>query len=180
MKAGPYCGYSLDEIIDIKRKEEKSCGHFFWGYSGVFCRPKTINIFQIQAKLQNIQPQILFVETKSKYQIENPTRFTQFSIDNNTWQPIQPEILLVGNHNKKHFAIVANNLKKENFDIDLNQYCLSVGMFPDPNTRLSKYFRYRVDKACGIYSPTKTETKPHLIHVSYSCQLSDPYCLYIK
>ncbi len=42
MKSGPYCDLSLDEIIDIKQKEEKKVGKFFWGYSGVFCRPHVI------------------------------------------------------------------------------------------------------------------------------------------
>ncbi len=45
MKAGPYCGYSLDEIIDIKQKEEKNISKFFWGYSGVFCRPHVVQNF---------------------------------------------------------------------------------------------------------------------------------------
>lgn len=180
MKVGPYCGYNLDEIIDIKNNEEKFYGHFYWGYGGVFCRPSIINNFIIQAKQQNCQPQVFFVKTESKYQTENPTPFTQFSADNNNWQQIPKKILLVGNHNKKHFAIVGNNLKKVNFDIDLNQYCVTAGMFPDPNLRLSKYFRYRVDKACGIYLSTKKELPPHPIHIDYSCQLSDPYCLYIK
>jgi len=31
MKVGPYCGYSLDEIIDIKQKEQKKSRKIFLG-----------------------------------------------------------------------------------------------------------------------------------------------------
>lgn len=49
MKPGPYCDYSLEEIIKIKQDETLKCGKFFRRYSGVFCRPNRIHLFIIHA-----------------------------------------------------------------------------------------------------------------------------------
>lgn len=50
MKIGPFCGFSLEEIIDIKTKEQAAIGKFFLGYSGVFCHPKRVSEFIKLAK----------------------------------------------------------------------------------------------------------------------------------
>jgi hypothetical protein len=180
MKAGPYCGFSLDEIIKIKQQEEKDCGVFFWGYGGVFCRPPAINAFVSHAKSQQRSPMGMFSTTKSSYTTSSETKFTQFSTDNSTWNPLPRQVLLVGNKTISHFAIVGKNLKKtkKNY-LNLSDYCTFAGMLPDENRYLDSYFQYRVDKACGQYLP-RPNVKEKVIEVNYSFELTDPYCVYIK
>ena len=178
MKAGPYCGYSLPEIIKIKQKEQRNCGRFFWGYSGVFCRPNAIAGFVSHARQAKQTIKVLFVETKSSYAPSEFGRFTHFGASLSQWQRLPKQVLLVGNKNVLHFAIVARNLKPENFELNLGDYCSFSGMFTNKNKYLDKYFRGRVDKACGLYWP-KENTVKQLVKVSYTAELAEPYCVYI-
>jgi hypothetical protein len=177
MKVGSYCGLSLEKIIDIKQKEEKKVGKFYWGYSGVFCRPHVVNNLVRYADDEKIY--VLFTETKSKFTPDTHSRFTMYSKDKDRWSTLPKDVLLVGNKSKDHFAITAKNLKKVDFDIDLNNYCTLKGVFPNDSQRFDKYFRYRVDKACGVYLPnSKTESKK--VNIKYVSELVKPYSLYIK
>ena len=54
MKVGPFCGYSLDEIIEIKKQEQLITGKFYFGYGGVFCHPGKVLRFIEQAKKQGV------------------------------------------------------------------------------------------------------------------------------
>lgn len=179
MKAGPYCGYTLDEIIDIKQKEELEIGKFFWGYSGVFCRPNTLQTFISKAQSENEKVWVLFSETKSSYTTTSQDRFTQYSTDSENWIDLPKEVLLVGNITKKHFAITGKNLRQIDMEIDLSNYCTLDGMFPNDNRYLDKYFRYRVDKACGYYIPNNSGGSK-TIKIDYIAELVDPYSIYIK
>ena len=181
MKAGPYCGYSLDEIIEIKQKEEKAIGKFFWGYGGGFCRPDLINAFVSSARQKKKKVFVLFVETKSSYETTEQGRFLNFSKNKIDWESLSEKVLLVGNTKKPHFAICGKNLKKTKTEIDLSQYqvFLKSGMFSELNKSLADYFKYRVDKACGIYSPEKT-LKNKIVRISYVCELTEPCCVYVK
>jgi hypothetical protein len=179
MKVGPYCGYSMEEIIEIKRKEEFTCGNFFWGYGGVFCHPKVINTFLYHSQINNSSPLVLFSTTPSSYRTSSKGRFTHFSSDKTNWRPLRNEILLVGNKKISHFAVVGRNLKKVNKSINLSDYCTVAGMFPNTDKYLDEYFRYRVDKACGIYFPRKGATE-RLLKVDYISELTEPYCVHIK
>lgn len=179
MKAGPYCNYSLDEIIDIKQKEQQKIGKFFWGYGGVFCRPNIINAFISHALANKKRPVVLFSTTISAYNTSDGGRFTHFSSDKSIWQSLPSEVLLVGNKNAPHFAIVARNLKKVNIQLNLSNYCSFTGVFPNPDKYLDHYFRFRVDKACGYYLPRNTDN-PKIIKIDYISELVEPYCIFIK
>lgn len=179
MKAGPYCNYSLDEIIKIKQEEEQKCGKFFWGYGGVFCRPNVVNAFISHAQVNKKRPLVMFSTTLSAYNTSDGGRFTHFSSDKSKWRSLPEEVLLVGNKKAPHFAIVARNLRKIEIKLNLSNYCLFAGIFPNPNKYLDVYFRYRVDKACGFYSPRNT-AEERIIKIDYLGELVEPYCVYIK
>lgn len=179
MKAGPYCNYSLDEIIRIKQEEEQKCGKFFWGYGGVFCRPNVISAFISHAKINKKRPLVMFSITLSAYNTSEGGRFTHFSTDKSQWQSLPEEVLLVGNKKASHFAIVARNLKKVEAQLNLSSYCSFSGVFPNPDKYLDEYLRYRVDKACGFYLPRNTVEK-RIIKIDYISELVEPYCVYIK
>ncbi len=177
MKVGPYCGYSLEEIIDIKQKEQKKVGKYFWGYSGVFCRPNVVKNLVSYAKGKKVY--VLFVETKSDFKPSTYDRFEKYSEDGGVWKDIPDDILLVGNKNKSHFAITSNKLKKVDMNFDLSQYCTLKGIFPNDNQRLDTYFRYRVDKACGVYVPNGMAEKRG-VQIKYVSELVEPYSVFIR
>jgi hypothetical protein len=178
MKVGPYCGYSLDEIIDIKQNEEKLCGKYFWGYSGVFCRPHVINAFANFCSMNNLSPKVLFTVTESSFVPKDMDKFTQYSTDGSRWKDLDEDVYLVGNHKKAHFGITAKNLQKVDFKLNLADYCTFRGMLPDRNKSLSDYFKYRVDKACGYYSPACDGKRE--ITISYVSDLVSPFGVYIR
>jgi len=179
MKAGPYCGYGLGEIIAIKQREQTLCGKFFWGYGGVFCRPNAMQGFIAHAKTHNQKIMILFSITPSSYALEAPERFTYFTNHLARWEKLPKEVLLVGNKKAPHFAIIAKDLREVSFEINLGDYCGFSGMFPDPNKYFDSYFRYRVDKACGLYQPKKNIPK-RMVRIDYVAELTEPYSVYIK
>jgi hypothetical protein len=179
MKVGPYCGYSLEEIIQIKKEEEKKVGKFFWGYSGVFCRPNILQNFVSHANSNSQKIKVLFIETKSSYAGTNVDKFEKYSKDGSQWLNLPKEVLLVGTKNKPHFAITASNLKKENLKLDISQYCLLSGVFINEERYLDTYFKYRVDKACGYYLLRKSANEK-IVDVSYSSDLVESYSVYIK
>lgn len=178
MKVGPYCGYSLDEIIDIKKKEEKLYGKFYWGYSGVFCHPRTINAFVSYCLLNNLSPKVLMVETKSSYDSEDAEKLGQYSVDGSVWNELDNKVNLVGNAAKPHCAVTARNLQEIDIEINLSDYCVFRGMIPDMNKNLSEYFKYRVDKACALFNPGDRVEK--IVSVKYSAELVEPFGMYIK
>ena len=179
MKVGPYCNYSLEEIIKIKQGEQQKIGKFFWGYGGVFCRPNVISEFLFHAQVSKKHPLVMFTTTLSAYNTPGGGRFTYFSSDKSIWHMLPNEVLLVGNKKAPHFAIVAQNLRKVDIQLDLSNYCSFIGVFPDPNKYLDNYFRYRVDKACGFYLPRNTIDEK-MIKIDYISELVEPYCVFIK
>lgn len=179
MKAGPYCNFSLEEIINIKQSEQQKIGKFFWGYGGVFCRPNVIGAFISHAQANNQQPVVMFSTTLSAYNTSEEGKFTHFSYDKSIWQPLPQEVLLVGNKKAPHFAIVARNLTKVEIQLNLSNYCSFSGVFPNPDKYLDRYLKYRVDKACGLYLPREIADEK-IIKIDYISELVEPYCVFIK
>ena len=177
MKVGPYCGYSLEKIIDIKQGEQEKVGNFFWGYSGVFCRPNVVKNLVSYANGKKVY--VLFVETKSDFRPSTVDRFTDYSSDGGEWKKLPEGVLLVGNKSKAHFAITARKLRNCNMNFDLSQYCTLKGVFPNENQYFDNYFRYRVYKACGVYQPRDVGDKKE-IRIKYISELVEPYSVVIR
>ncbi|MBI2464744.1 hypothetical protein HYV64_01260 [Candidatus Shapirobacteria bacterium] len=173
MKAGPYCGYSLEEIEKIKNNEDKLYGKFYWGYGGVFCHPKRVLPFVEESMKSGQKIYVYFSITNSKF--NSPIPLCHFkSTNKENWQPLEPEVVLVGNQ----YSLVCTNLQKTDFKINSNEYISMLGDKPGKN--LNEYIRYRVDKSCAIYNPTITNVKPKNITISYVSELVEPYCIYVK
>ena len=71
---------------------------------------------------------------------------------------------------------------KTELSIDLSDYApfTSKEMFPSKNRRFDDYFKYRVDKACGVYKPSISNSSEKIIKISYMAELVEPYGIYIK
>ena len=172
MKIGPFCGFSLQEIIDIKIQEEQIVGKFFLGYSGVFCHPKRVSEFIKLATSEGEKVTVLFTVTPSNF-YSPIEKLLNYSIDNQHWIELPTDVLLVGSK----YSIVANNLRPVDFEIDLTQYQSMLG--PVPGKPLNEYLRFRCDKSCAIYSPRATEISK-TAKIAYMCELVDEGCVYEK
>lgn len=173
MKAGPYCGYSLVEIEKIKNNEDKLYGRFYWGYGGVFCHPKRILPFVNECLKNGEKPYVYFSKTVSKFNSIIP-RCHEMSTDLKIWEPLLPEVILVGNQ----YSLVCTNLQKTDFTINAFDYTSMLGDVPGKN--LNDYIKYRVDKSCAIYDPTLKTELSKTVTISYVSELVAPYCVYVK
>ncbi|HTH93371.1 MAG TPA: hypothetical protein VL576_02755 [Candidatus Paceibacterota bacterium] len=172
MKIGPFCGFSLEEIINIKTGEQDKIGKFFLGYSGVFCHPKRVSEFIQLAKSEGEKVTVLFITTPSNF--NSPIeRLSYYSSDANLWQPLPEEVLLVGSK----FSIVAKDIQKVDFDINLTDYQSMLGA--TPGKTLDEYLQWRCDKSCAVYNPGKLD-KQKMKKVSYICELTDEGVVYVK
>jgi hypothetical protein len=172
MKAGPYCGYSLEEIEAIKNNEDKHYGQFYWGYGGVFCHPKRVMPFVKEALKTGKNPKVYFSVTKSKF-FSPIARCREFSANNEDWKALPPKVILVGNQ----YSLVCTNLKRVNFTLNMSDYVSMLGEKPVKN--LSDYIKYRIDKACAIYSPDPSKDMRN-VTISYVSELVPPYCVYVR
>lgn len=170
MKIGPFCGYSLKEIISIKQNEEKVIGHFYLGYAGVFCHPKRVVEFIARAKSEKEKITVYFIATPSNF-VSPIKRLKFYSKDSITWGNLSKEVLLVGSK----FSIVGKGLRSANFDLDISQYQSVLGSVS--GKRLHDYLKYRCDKSCAIYNPDEFIESKH-VKIAYSCELTD--CVYVK
>ncbi len=172
MKIGPFSGFSLEEIFDIKRREEQSIGKFFLGYAGVFCHPKRVAEFVKIATSQNQKVQVLFIQTRSNF-MSPIERLSEYSLDKESWQPLGTEVLLVG----AKYSIVGKNLKKTDFDINLADYQSVLGS--TPGKALDEYLVWRCDKSCAVHMPKKSK-KPKVAKISFMCELTDDGVVYVR
>lgn len=172
MKIGPFCGFFLEEIVAIKQKEERAIGRFFLGYSGVFCHPKRVKEFIALAKSEGEKIHVLFITTPSNF--SSPIeRLTEYSEDMLDWKKLGDDVLLVGSK----FSIIGKGLKKANVDLDISQYRSMLGQ--TPGKRLHDYLKYRCDKSCAVHDPDQTAGAKQ-VTISYTCELTDEGCVYVK
>ena len=172
MKVGPYCGYELEEIIAIKQREDTLCGKLYWGYGGVFCHPKRVIQFVEFALGHEASPVVLFTVTPSKF--SSPIgRITEFSSDRKNWQRLPEEVTLVGNE----YALVATNLRRVGFSLDLGEYRAMLG--DKPGKSLDQYIVYRIDKSCAMFDPYSKRNRRE-VKITLLADLIPPYCVYVK
>src|SRR5258706_13406625 len=84
MKAGPYCGYGLEEIVQIKEREERKCAKFYWGYGGVIYHPKRVKRFVEHTFNKMKRLLMLFSLTTSNFKSPNSRAFIYFTV-NSSW-----------------------------------------------------------------------------------------------
>lgn len=171
MKIGPFCGFSLEEIVVIKTKEENLIGKFFLGYSGVFCHPKRVKEFIQLAQSEHEKVRVLFIKTTSNF-VSPIKKLSHYSLNSKDWQSLPEEVLLVGSK----FSLVAKGLKSVNFEIDLSHYQSCLGVVPGKT--LDNYLKFRCDKSCAVHSPKLRAGKS--VKIDYMCDLVDEGCVYVK
>lgn len=148
MKVGPHSGMSLEEIIESKQEEEVIHGFHYWGYSGVLCQPKPTQEFCKWAKLvYNEYPQIILIETKSKYK-SNIGFIQQYSTNGDEYYSFRAPVQLQG----AQYSFVAKNLHEVK-DFRLSDYVVVGGK--NDGLPLNEHLRFRVNKSFGKIRTSK-------------------------
>jgi hypothetical protein len=172
MKVGFHGRETLKEILERKTKEEAEAGVIFWGYGGTLCHPTTqIRPFMSRCIANGLQISIVMTATHSKFEVE-PVYAKQFSEDDIVWKPIPQGVRVTCSR----YALVLQNLKPCEMELDLSSYVVAVG--PSEGRRLSEYIRGHVDKGCGICTTPAPACKP-ILTVFTAIPVS-PYAVFIR
>ena len=168
MKVGPHSNMSLDEIIDSKNNEEILNNVHYWGYSGVFCRPKQVQEFCKKSVLNNHTPKLILIETKSSYNSDIGF-INEYSVDNINYIKFKNPVQLQG----AQFSFVTKNLRKyDKFKLD--DFVVVGGK--NNGKPLSKHLVYRVNKCFGKYNSNSNSTELSVL----VADLVEPYAVWLK
>lgn len=173
MKVGPHSNMTLEEIIKSKQEEELKHGVHYWGYSGVFCQPRSTQAFCRWAnETYGEDPSIILIETKSAY---NSTigYITQYSTDNKVYVPFQAPVQLQG----AQFSFVAKNLRRlESFvPAAYNVY----GGKNDGKV-LTEHLRFRVNKSFAVLNPSAHADRVDSVQTNVLiATLVEPYAIWL-
>ena len=168
MKVGPHSDMSLDEIIESKNKEEILNNVHYWGYSGVFCRPKQVQEFCKNSALNNNSPKLVLIETKSSYNSDIGF-INEYSVDNINYEKFKYPVQLQG----AQFSFVAKNLRKyDKFKLD---DFIVVGGKNDGKP-LSEHLVFRVNKCFGKYIGNSDDNEINVL----IADLVEPYAVWLR
>jgi hypothetical protein len=174
MIAGPHSGYSLDEIFEMKVKEQAELGLCYWGYGGSLCHPRRVVPFAEKViRTLGASPRIVFGRTATKYVSKSIGRITKFSVDGQVMQPLPSAVTMIG----CSIAVVCRNLTPVAATIDLNAYRVANGM--RRGRPLGSYIRYQVNKACALRANNTVRSRPRLVEIVGIADLAAPYCVYL-
>lgn len=178
MKVGSHSGFSLEEIIAMKRQEEEKYGKFFWGYAGTLCHPFRVVDFAAQVLSNNDVLRMVMTFTSSKY-FASTKKLGEFSKDGIHWEPLPDGVILTG----CKYALVGKNLYTCQANIDLNSYVVWDGgpqqQWGNQGRILGDYLRGRVNKACAVISPPAKRV-PYDAKAIYVTDIVEPYCVFVK
>ncbi|HEX8265125.1 MAG TPA: hypothetical protein VF596_06835 [Pyrinomonadaceae bacterium] len=175
MKYGVHAGQTVEEIIKRKRKEYIDCGKLFWGYGGSVCHPTTqIQPFLHEAISRGETVYLLMSRTKSA--LNNiPKVAAHFSDDAILWEDIPPQISVYGSK----YAVVCDELKDCNFQLNLSDYSVAVGKQKGKN--LADYLKGRVDKACGTINLKKSNhQETNFLEITLIAKIIKPFAVFVK
>lgn len=143
MKYGVHAGEPISNIIERKLNELKLTGKFYWGYGGTLCHPTSqVQPFLNDASENQNSVYLLLTPTKSN-NYNDFFELKEFSCNKTDWLPIPQNIHVYGSK----YALICSDLQKCDFNVDLNEYQISVGASKGKSA--SEYFRGRVDKCCA-------------------------------
>lgn len=177
MKVGLHAQESIEDIVKRKQREFEETGSIFWGYGGNTCHP--FNMVQPFAKeVEQSGNQVLIVMQKMNSKHAAPPEVAkQYSDDGVNWQPIPKGIEVRGSR----YAMVLDELRVEEFDLDLGE--LQVGVGPSRGRKGDQYLMGRVDKGCFIYTPQQasvTQNKQTATPIGLVARVKAPYAVLLK
>ena len=168
MKVGPHSDMPLDEIIESKNKEEIGNGVHYWGYSGVFCRPKQVQDFCKKSILNGNSPKLVLIETKSSYN-SNIGFINEYSDDNINYKKFKSPVQLQG----AQFSFVAKNIKKYD-KFKLNDFIVVGGK--NDGKVLKEHLKFKVNKCFAKYESNSNDKEISVL----VADLVEPYAVWLK
>ncbi len=168
MKVGPHSDMSLDEIIDSKKEEEIGNGVHYWGYSGVFCRPKQVQEFCKSSVLNNHSPKLVLIETKSSYS-SSIGFINEYSEDNINYKKFKSPVQLQG----AQFSFVSKNIRKYNH-FKLDDFIVVSGK--NDGKVLSSHLKFKVNKCFAKYKGNSQDKEINVL----VADLVEPYAVWLK
>lgn len=174
MIVGPHSGYSLSQILFMKREEEDKLGVLYWGYGGTLCRPERVQAFASEC-MERFQcaPTVVMVETKSRFASRHIGVLHHYSNDGTSFRPLPRAVTMIG----CSVGIVCKNLREVSVEINLNGYRVADGGCA--GTLLGDYIRHQVNKACA-WSAHIVGAAPRLVNVIATAALAPPYGVYFR
>ncbi len=106
-----------------------------------------------------------------------PTKIvaSQYSVDGITWLPIPDGIKVRGSR----YAIILDELKEGDLDIDLSEYEVAYG--PSRGKYAPDYIKGRVDKAClNMRSNISADQQSQRKNIRHYGNLKDPYAVFVR
>lgn len=177
MKVGLHAQESIEDIIDRKQREYEEAGTIFWGYGGGACHPLTmVQPFAKEVQKNGNEVLIIMQKMDSKHAAP-PEIASQYSDDGVNWLPIPKGIEVRGSR----YALVLDELRLEEFDVDLGE--LEVGVGPSRGRRGDKYIKGQSDKGCFIYSPRQSLVAPEdrvIKRIGLVARVKAPYAVFVK
>jgi hypothetical protein len=176
MKVGTHAQESLDAIIARKSKEIADAGYALWGYGGNTCHPTAM--VQPFVKDYEVRGGVVYLcmhPMESKHWAE-PLRAKQFSKDGVTWEDIPPAINVKGSR----YALVINDLKKDEFDLSLATTKVAIGN--SMGRAGNRYVAGRVDKACleVAQEPDPNAQREDPVRIGLVARIIAPYAVFVR
>ncbi len=168
MKVGPHSDMSLEEIMKSKKDEEVGNGVHFWGYSGVFCRPRKVQDFCKNSILNGNSPKLVLIETKSSYNSEIGY-INEYSDDNENYKKFKSLVQLQG----AEFSFVAKNIRKYD-SFRFNDFIVVGGK--NNGKVLKDHLKFKVNKCFAKYNGKSTDKEINV----FVADLVEPYAVWLK
>lgn len=174
MKVGNHAGETWEQILERKNKEFMRTGSVFWGYGGTACHPiQQVRPFALSQAERNGSIHLLMNFVKSNFGIDT-LRAKEYSIDGVNWENIPDGINVTGSR----YALILDEIKPGDFDLDMNKY--SVGIGPNRDKIAAEYLQGRTDKACLIPNHNNAISEPALRKVDFIAQLKMPFAAMLR
>jgi hypothetical protein len=175
MKVGLHSGETFEDILERKQREYERAGMIFWGYGGGTCHPtRHVQPFARLRIEEGDEVYIVMEEIDSRHP---PTEIvaSQYSEDGIHWKQIPDGIEVRGSR----YAVVMEELKEGDLEIDLCQYEVAAG--PSIGRAADGYISGRVDKACLVQSEEiQAKGVNQIKRISHYAKLKSPYAVFTK
>lgn len=177
MKVGLHAQEGIEEIIVRKQKEYEQAGCIFWGYGGNACHPlRMVQPFAREIEAQGEEVLIVMQKMDSKHRAP-PEVAKEYSDDGVNWKPIPKGIEVRGSR----FALVLDELRVEEFPVDLGE--LQVGVGPSRGKRADKYLVGQSDKGCFVFSEREVPATPEeriIRSIGLVARVKSPFAVFVR
>lgn len=177
MKVGLHAQENIDDIIKRKQREFEETGSIFWGYGGNTCHPLTM-VQPFAKEVEENGNEVLIVMQKMNSRHAAPPEIAkQYSDDGVNWQPIPKGIEVRGSR----YALVLDNLRTEEFDLNLSE--LRVGVGPSRGRKADEYLVGQADKGCFLYESQDlpdAQKQQVVKRIEIVARVKKPYAVLLK